>query len=142
MRIYLLGSILRAMHTTNPADFRSFYRSLDADAKRRFADAAGTTPKYIEVHLVYARRIPRPDKMEQLFAACQAFGAPFDLGQLIAFFYAESKALKTKTVDSVDEAAASDDTQGDAGGEAESRPKRASGSGRKTKQFPADARVA
>jgi len=99
------------MDTTNTADFKTFYRSLDADAKKRFAHAAGTTPKYIEVHLVYARRIPRPDKMEQLFAACQEFGATFDIGQLIAFFYAESKVLKGKTVDPVDEAAASDDVQ-------------------------------
>jgi hypothetical protein len=104
------------MDTTYPADFRSFYRSLDAEQKKRFAQAAGTTPKYIEVHLVYARRIPRPDKMEQLFAACQAFGATFYLGQLIAFFYAESKVLKARVVDPVDEAAASDDAQNPTGG--------------------------
>jgi hypothetical protein len=112
------------MDTTNTADFRSFYRSLDADARTRFAKAAGTTPKYIEVHLVYARRIPRPDKMEQLFAACQAFGATFEIGQLIAFFYAESKVLKGKAVDAVDEAAASDDVQ-PLGGRSERKPKQA-----------------
>jgi hypothetical protein len=104
------------MDTTKPADFRGFYRSLDADAKTRFAAAAGTSPKYIEVHLVYARRMPRPDSMERIFAACKAFGATFDMAQLIAFFYEGSRTHKAKAADAVDEAAASDDAQPPVGG--------------------------
>ncbi|MFJ3048569.1 hypothetical protein ACIPEN_22270 [Herbaspirillum chlorophenolicum] len=80
------------MKTPTCADFKSFYSSLSASDKAKFAECAGTTKGYISVHLVYARRMPRKDKMEQLFTACQKFGAKFDKSALIAFFYEEQHA--------------------------------------------------
>lgn len=104
------------MDTIEPADFKSFYRSLDADSKKRFAAAAQTTVGNIESHWQYARKIPNPTRMERLYAACVQFGADFTKAQLIAFFYETNKDRAIKTKDAVDEAAASDDTQPPVGG--------------------------
>ncbi|WP_024904493.1 hypothetical protein [Robbsia andropogonis] len=76
------------MDTTSPADFKGFYRSLDMASRERFASIADTTTTYIEVHLVYGRRIPRPKSMEKIFDACQQMGASFSKADLLDFFYA------------------------------------------------------
>lgn len=104
------------MNTTEPADFKGFYRSLDAQAKKRFAESAKTTTGNIETHWVYARKIPNPTRMERLYVACLEFGANFTKAQLIAFFYEPNKDREIKTKDAVDKAAASDDTQNPTGG--------------------------
>ena len=104
------------MDTIEPADFKSFYRSLDADSKKRFAAAAQTTVGNIESHWQYARKIPNPTRMERLYAACVQFGADFTKAQLIAFFYETNKDREIKTKDAVDNAAASDDVQNNPGG--------------------------
>jgi len=80
------------MKTPTCADFKSFYRSLATEDKAKFAACAGTSKEYIEVHLVYARRMPRKDKMDALHAACLKFGAKFTKQALIAFFYEEQAA--------------------------------------------------
>lgn len=103
------------MDTTEPADFKGFYRSLDAEAKKRFAASAKTTTGNIETHWVYARKIPGPTRMERLYATCVEFGASFTKAQLIAFFYEPNKDREIKTKE-VDRAAASDDTQPPVGG--------------------------
>jgi hypothetical protein len=104
------------MDTNEPADFKSFYRSLDAESKKRFAVAAKTTTGNIEAHWVYARKIPGPTRMERLFSACLQFGANFTKAELIAFFYEANKDREIKTKDAVDRAAASDDVQNPTGG--------------------------
>jgi hypothetical protein len=103
------------MDTTEPADFKGFYRSLDSEARRRFAEAAQTTVGHIETHWQYARKIPNPTRMERLYAACIQFGADFTKAQLIAFFYEANKdrEIKSSTIDRVK---ASDDTQPPVGG--------------------------
>ncbi|WP_051423896.1 hypothetical protein [Bordetella petrii] len=68
-------------------DFKAFYHSLDPAQRQAFAEAAGTTTGYIEVHLVRAARIPRKDKMDALWGACQRFGANFSRSDLIQFFF-------------------------------------------------------
>lgn len=98
------------MDTNEPADFKGFYRSLDAESKKRFAAAAKTTTGNIEAHWVYARKIPGPTRMERLYSACVEFGANFTKAQLITFFYEPNKDREIKTKE-VDRAAASDDTQ-------------------------------
>lgn len=112
------------MDTTEPADFKSFYRSLDADAKKRFASSAKTTTGNIEAHWVYARKIPGPTRMERLYAACIEFGADFTKAQLIAFFYEPNKDREIKTKE-VDRAAASDDAQNNPGGASDRKLKEA-----------------
>jgi hypothetical protein len=98
------------MDTTEPADFKGFYRSLDAEAKKRFAEAAKTTTGNIETHWVYARKIPGPTRMERLYAACLEFGANFTKAQLIAFFYEPNKDREIKT-SIADRIKSSDDVQ-------------------------------
>ncbi|HDR9497618.1 TPA: hypothetical protein QDC06_000820 [Burkholderia cepacia] len=75
------------MDKTRTPDLKAFYRSLSASDKKLFAAAADTTTDYIEAHLVYARKVPRPDAMERLASACKQFGAPFDKAALLLFFY-------------------------------------------------------
>jgi len=105
------------MRPTEPANFKSFYRSLDASAKKPFAEAAKTTVRYIETHLVYARKIPSPTRMEWLHQACLQFGAQFSKADLIAFFYEPNKDREIKGKDAVDSAIASDDAQPPTAGE-------------------------
>jgi len=103
------------MDTIEPADFKGFYRSLDAESKKRFAASAKTTTGNIETHWVYARKIPGPTRMERLYSTCVEFGASFTKAQLIAFFYEANKDREIKTKE-VDRAAASDDVQPPVGG--------------------------
>jgi hypothetical protein len=50
-------------------DFKTWYRSMTAEEKQEFARRAGLSQQYIQVHLVYRRRIPRPDTMRKLAEA-------------------------------------------------------------------------
>ncbi|WP_186215893.1 hypothetical protein [Burkholderia gladioli] len=90
------------MDKTCIPDLKTFYRSLSAADKKLFATAADTTTDYIETHLVYARKIPRPESMERLVEACEQFGAPFDKAALLLFFYPDhsgrSEMVQTKEV--------------------------------------------
>ncbi|PRE20316.1 hypothetical protein [Burkholderia multivorans] len=103
------------MDTIKPADFKGFYRSLDAEARKRFAELAQTTVGHIETHWQYARKIPNPTRMERLYMACVQFGASFSKPELIAFFYEPNKDREIKT-SALDRMKASDDVQPPAGG--------------------------
>jgi hypothetical protein len=94
--------------TTQPTDFRTFYRSLTSEQKEQFIKAAGTSKRYIETHLVYARKIPGPKLMDDLYNACAQLGATFTKSELIAFFYEPNKD-REKKCGVVDRGAASDD---------------------------------
>lgn len=50
-------------------DFKTWYRSMTPAEKREYARRAGLSQQYIEVHLVYRRRVPRPDTMRRLAEA-------------------------------------------------------------------------
>lgn len=50
-------------------DFKTWYRSMTPEEKREFARRAGLSQQYIEVHLVYRRRVPRQDTMRRLAEA-------------------------------------------------------------------------
>lgn len=45
---------------------RDYIRSLSNDQIGIYADACGTTPYYILVHLVYAKKTPRPALLKAL----------------------------------------------------------------------------
>lgn len=68
-------------------DFKSFYQGLAASDRKRFAEIAGTSTGYIEIHLMSRRKIPKPALMESLAVACKEFGAPLTQSDLLAFFY-------------------------------------------------------
>lgn len=99
------------MDTIEPADFKGFYRSLSAEAKKEFASAAQTTVGHIEAHWQYARKIPNPTRMERLYQACVQFGAEFGKAQLIAFFYEPNKEREIKVRDVADRVSTTDDVQ-------------------------------
>ncbi|MBB1593576.1 hypothetical protein [Achromobacter sp. UMC46] len=67
--------------------FKAFYLALSSDDRAKFAKRACTTVAYIETHLLYARKVPRKGTMDALWQASQDFGAPFDHGELLGFFY-------------------------------------------------------
>lgn len=100
---------------SHPTDFKTFYRSLTKEQKTEFASDVGTTNRYIETHLVYARKIPGPKLMERIYAACIKFGADFSKADLIAFFYEPNKDREVKC-GTTDRAASSDDVQPPVGG--------------------------
>lgn len=95
MRIYPTGSILRGMKDTaiaNASDFKSLYAGLNADQRKDFAEIAGTSRRYIECHLLYARKLPGAPLMQRLWEACEAYKAPFTRADLLKFFYPEGRS--------------------------------------------------
>jgi hypothetical protein len=75
-----------------PRNFREFFLALPKEHRERFAAIAGTTETYIAVKLVRAAAVPRPDQMNRLWDACEAYRAPFTRADLLKFFYPESRA--------------------------------------------------
>jgi len=68
-------------------DFKLYYRQLDREQRKAFANRAQTSTRYIENHLMFRRRIPRPDMLERLAAASQG---KVSYGDLVTFFYQEA----------------------------------------------------
>lgn len=79
-------------HVYRPTTFHEFFLSLPKEQRARFADIAGTTESYIAVKLVRAAAVPRPDQMQRLWEACEAYRAPFTRTDLLKFFYPENRA--------------------------------------------------
>lgn len=73
-------------------DFKAFYQGLPADQRKRFAEIAGTTTGYIEVHLMTRRKMPKKALMAALANACLEFKAPITQDDLLAFFYRTSSS--------------------------------------------------
>lgn len=46
--------------------FDEFYLSLSPDEREAYADASGTTPGYIQTHLIHARKWPGDDLVRAL----------------------------------------------------------------------------
>jgi 5-methylcytosine-specific restriction endonuclease McrA len=72
---------------TKPNSFKTFFRSLNKEQQEAFAEEAKTTTGNIRAHLIYARRLPRRESIENLWAACRKFGATFEKHELLAFFF-------------------------------------------------------
>jgi hypothetical protein len=121
--------------TPRPSDFKALYRSLTKEQRVKFAEEAGTTTRYIDTHLVDARKIPGPKLMERLYVACVQSGARFSKADLVSFFYEANKDREGK-YSVIDRAAATDDTQAPVGSvEHEQEPKHRGGKPRgKTKE--------
>jgi hypothetical protein len=68
-------------------DFKSFYQGLAVADRARFAEIAGTTTGYIEVHLVTRRKIPKPRLIASLAKACAQLGGAITEPDLLSFFY-------------------------------------------------------
>lgn len=73
-----------------PTNFHQFFLALPKEHRARFAELAGTTETYISVKLVRAAAVPRPEQMERLWKACEAYRAPFTRSDLLQFFYPEA----------------------------------------------------
>lgn len=71
-------------------DLKTFYQGLSGDDRTKFAEIAGTSRAYIEVHLLPRRKMPRPRLIERLGAACTALGGAITQEELLAFFYRTS----------------------------------------------------
>ncbi|WP_186092826.1 hypothetical protein [Burkholderia gladioli] len=69
------------------SDFKAFYQGLPSADRKRFAEAAGTSTAYIEVHLIPRRKIPKPPLMGRLADACRVCGGHLTQEDLLAFFY-------------------------------------------------------
>ena len=68
--------------------FRDFYRSLPRERKECFARLAGTTSRYIEIHLLRdGKKIPQRKLMKGLARACEEFGSGISELSLLAYFY-------------------------------------------------------
>jgi hypothetical protein len=74
------------------SDFKALYTSLNADQRKNFAEIAGTSRRYIECHLLYARKLPGAPLMQRLWEACEAYNASFTRGDLLKFFYPEARS--------------------------------------------------
>lgn len=68
-------------------NFKAFYQGLSKEDRKRFAEIAGTSTGYIEVHLMPRRKIPKPALMESLSDALRAFDASLSKDDLLSFFY-------------------------------------------------------
>lgn len=77
-------------------DFKSFYQGLAAPERVRFAQIAGTSTRYIEVHLMTRRKIPKPPLMAGLAAACTQLGGSLSQQDLLSFFYRTDAAKQAQ----------------------------------------------
>ena len=73
--------------------FPDFFRGLSDQQRERYADRAGTTVEYIRVHLIRAKRIPRPDLMDSLV---QASAGAVSRKELLDHFYPPSAEASRK----------------------------------------------
>lgn len=67
-------------------DFKVWYLSLPRDERRAYALAAGTSVGYLSVHLIYRRKLPRPELLKRLAEAAKPRQGPSAI-DLARFFY-------------------------------------------------------
>lgn len=72
-------------------DFKNYYQSLTPVLKLEFALEAGTSVHYINTHLVYGRKIPKPKLINGLTRACEKYNAGISKEALLDFFYSSKK---------------------------------------------------
>lgn len=66
--------------------FKTYFRSLDSDAREAYAARVPTSVAYIDIHLIPRRKIPRPATMRALAAAS---GGALSYGDIVDYFYSE-----------------------------------------------------
>jgi hypothetical protein len=67
-------------------DLKPIWRSLDEKKRAQFAALVGVTPAYIEVCVVYARKMPRPATINGIVKACESIGHKVTREQVAMFF--------------------------------------------------------
>lgn len=72
-------------------DFRSWYRSLNGAERSEYARRAGVSRAYIEVHLMYRRKVPKRETMLRLADASLGRVAYEDL---LSWFYQRPSAAE------------------------------------------------
>lgn len=65
-------------------DFKSYIAKLSAEQLGNFATESGTTVNYIKLHLIYKKKLPRPEMIDALVKASQG---DFSKYQFIAWLY-------------------------------------------------------
>jgi hypothetical protein len=73
-------------------DFRTWFLSLSAAERERFALTAGTTPEYIRCHLIAPlrrRKTPRRELIDGLLVASEG---RFTRAELLQWFFPETQA--------------------------------------------------
>lgn len=70
-------------------DFADFYRALDRENRKQFADRADTSPEYIEIHLLPRRKTPRKNTMQALADASEGV---LSLEDLVRYFLLSAAA--------------------------------------------------
>lgn len=65
-------------------DFRTWYRSLTPQERVEYAKRANISQQYIEVHLMYRRKIPKRETMSRL---AEASLGRIEYADLLQWFY-------------------------------------------------------
>lgn len=55
----------------NQFNFAEFIRLMSDDELKKYANASGTTVSYLKNHLIYKKKIPRPEMIESLVSAAR-----------------------------------------------------------------------
>jgi hypothetical protein len=73
-------------------DLKALYFGLETRQRAQFCRLARTTDGYMRIHVVHARKIPRPEFMDRLLVACRKFDETITKDQLLSFFYEQRPA--------------------------------------------------
>ena len=65
-------------------DFAQYIRQMSEQSLINFALASGTTPNYIKAHLIYKKKIPRPEMIDALVKASHG---DFSKHQFVSWLY-------------------------------------------------------
>jgi hypothetical protein len=65
-------------------NFARYIREMSEERLNNFALDSGTTPNYIKVHLIYKKKIPRPEMIDALVSASKG---DFSKHQFISWLY-------------------------------------------------------
>ena len=65
-------------------DFTQYIRSMSEQQLQNFAIASGTTTNYIKLHLIYKKKIPRPEMIDSLVIAAEG---GFSKHQFVSWLY-------------------------------------------------------
>ena len=69
-------------------NYKTYFRNLDESGRLSHANEAGTTPDYINIHLIPKRKIPRKELMQSLADATDGNCTYQDL---IDYFYLDDE---------------------------------------------------
>lgn len=75
------------MPRPKPLAFDRFWQSLNEQGRETFAKNAKSTVGYIGGHVLYARRLPRIETIENIAAACNEAGLTASAEDLLIWLY-------------------------------------------------------